>query len=191
MGGFYVGRFETTGISAIPEVKRAKTNLSNENWFTMYINMKKITNNNSVSTGIIWGCLFDEILQWLVDTNTLTQVDVCIATNWGNHTESEFEYDENKIKKANECRWIPSGSSEHNNVNNIYDLSGNLWEATMESVTTSYNITERVYRGGAYDSISMTGNWQTIDQRHRTSFIPWVSNTRWSGLTARAFMCIN
>ena len=44
MGGFYVGRFETTGISAIPEVKRAKTNLSNENWFTMYINMKKIFN---------------------------------------------------------------------------------------------------------------------------------------------------
>ena len=68
---------------------------------------------------------------------------------------------------------IPTGSTERNKANNIYDLAGNVWEWTQESA--GYN--NAGYRGGLHNSKgsdypaaaryygSINGTWATLGCR--------------------------
>ena len=151
-GGFYIGRYETGNItSEQPVVQRMNTTISNQTWYAMYPRMKNICKNENSYTEMIWGCIFDETLQWLIESGNKTQNEVAIdSINWGNYYRSSFEYISEtgtKVSKSNTSAVkIPTGSSEKNKANNIYDLAGNVSEWTLEqNASFSYYMRGRNY----------------------------------------------
>ena len=112
---------------------------------------------------MISGSLWDETLQWLVETvakiSTGEKIDYTLknnSTKWGNHTNATFEYTNtsggtNTKNKGSDTR-IPTGSTDYTKANKIYDMAGNVYEWTLEVDYTN----SRVLRGGScyYDNIS-------------------------------------
>ena len=162
-GGFYIGRYETGGLSGTAVVRKMETDINNQTWYTMYEKTKELsgTNDNAI-TSMIWGSLWDETLQWLVDSGAktsdgtqLTYELIDDSTKWGNYVNSTFSYipadattpDETATKSRSTL--IPTGSAEYTKVNNIYDLAGNVYDWTLEAYSTNY----RVLRGGDYYSV--------------------------------------
>ena len=151
-GGFYIGRYETGNLSADePVVQRMNTSISNQNWYTEYKKIKRMSTDVNVSTSMIWGCLWDETLQWLVDSGAKTYAEMKDSTSWGNYNNSTFEYKTNisgstSTKNASSETRIPSGSTEYSKANNIYDMAGNVWDWTLEG----YGSNDRRCRGGYY-----------------------------------------
>ena len=144
-GGFYIGRYETGGLSGTAVVR-------------------KMTNDNAI-TSMIWGSLWDETLQWLVDSGAKTSDGTEItyelvgddSTLWGNYYNSTFNYIPEGATEPNptskhegevyDMFIIPTGSSEYTKVNNIYDMAGNVYDWTLEVFSTFC----RVLRGGIYN----------------------------------------
>lgn len=156
-GGFYIGRYETGNISsATPVVRRLNTTISNQTWYRMYNRMKNISNNENIQTSMIWGCLWDETLQWLIETGEKTQAEIALdSTSWGNYTNISFTYTNTSgttATKATGGTRIPTGSTERNKANNIYDMAGNVYDWTLEGYGSSF----RCYRGG-YCNLSGAG----------------------------------
>ena len=155
-GGFYIGRYETGNLSSVtPVVKRLNTAIGNQSWYNMYLKMKNISNNKNVQTNMILGCLFDETLQWLIDTDEKTWKEVAQdSTSWGNYYNVSFSYTntsgtlETKVQYSSTR--IPTGSTERNRANNIYDLAGNVFEFTTEVYLGGY----RYVRAGSYNNTS-------------------------------------
>ena len=165
-GGFYIGRYETGGLNGEAVVRKMDTNIGSQTWYSMYEKTKKLSGENeNIKTMMLWGSLFDEVLQWFVDSKAITSNGIQItyeqlrgdSIDWGNYYNSEFKYipkdsEEPKMteeKGKNTTVLIPTGSSEYTRVNNIYDLTGNVYDWTLEAYSTSL----RVVRGGCY------GNW--------------------------------
>ena len=151
-GGFYIGRYETGNISsATPVVRRLNTTISNQTWYRMYNRMKNISNNENIQTSMIWGCLWDETLQWLIETGEKTQAEIALdSTSWGNYTNISFTYTNTSgttATKATGGTRIPTGSTERNKANNIYDMAGNVYDWTLEGDGSYYC---RFSRGGSY-----------------------------------------
>ena len=69
---------------------------------------------------MIWGCLWDETLQWLIDSGNKTNSEIKNSTSWGNYKNSTFEYtdtNENILTKLqNTSIKIPSGSTAYTYV---------------------------------------------------------------------------
>ena len=151
-GGFYIGRYETGNLTSDePVVQRMNTSICSQNWYTAYTRIKRMSTGTNVRTGMIWGCLWDETLQWLVDTENKTYAEIKDSTSWGNYSNSTFEYKTNtsgstSTKSASSSTRIPTGSTEYSKANNIYDMAGNVEEWTLEC---SGSIGRR-YRGGYY-----------------------------------------
>ena len=163
-GGFYIGRYETGGLNTTAVVRKMDTNISNQNWYTMYDKCKKLKGNNTnVITSMIWGSLWDETLDWLVEskatisngselTYSLVGSD---STTWGNYRNATLNYiptsgttpEETSTKDTSSSTRIPSGSSSYTKANNIYDLAGNVYDWTLEAYSTD----RRVCRGGVYN----------------------------------------
>ena len=80
-----------------------------------------------VKTNIIWGCLWDETLQWLVESGSKTYAEIKNSTSWGNYKDSTFKYEDTNgieaTKNTLNSTKIPTGSSEYTNDNIIYDMS--------------------------------------------------------------------
>ncbi|MBP3597677.1 MAG: SUMF1/EgtB/PvdO family nonheme iron enzyme, partial [Clostridia bacterium] len=152
-GGFYIGRYETGDLSSkVPVVKRMNTLNHGQNWYTMYSKMKYLGANSNVKANMIWGSLWDETLQWLVDTECKTYEQVGTdSKSWGNYKNATFEYTttggSTSTKSASSSTRIPTGSTEYTNANNIYDMAGNVYEWTLEV----YGTYGRRYRGGYYN----------------------------------------
>lgn len=151
-GGFYIGRYETgnVGTNDLVVVKN-NTDLTNDNWYSMFEKMQHLGANRFVKTNMIFGNLFDETLQWFIDNGSRTYEEIANNSNtWGNFKNAEFDYvgenQEVKTKALNSSMLIPTGTSEYTKNCNIYDLAGNVRELTMES---NGNKT-RVSRGGDY-----------------------------------------
>lgn len=139
-GGFYIGRYETGGLSTKPKVVKGNKDICNQTWYKGYIQCKKLNGiNNNVKTGMIYGCMWDYTLEWLVESGSKTYWQIAVdSTDWGNYknnTVSGYE------------RVQTTGYSENWKANNIYDMAGNLYEFTLEEDNTD----QRVYRGGNYD----------------------------------------
>ena len=136
-GGFYVGRYETTGFSdevitiRPEEIYRGITN----NWYTMYKKQKEFSDSitaNSIESNMIWGCQYDQIMKFVNGKNDgngeFYNVGTAGARNSGNEQ-------------------IGSGYTQKDKVANIFDLEGCRYEWTAEA----NNISCRTARGGKYN----------------------------------------
>ena len=148
-GGFYIGRYETGNISTNePVVRKMNTDISNKTWYEMYGKMENLGTSMSVKTNMIWGCLWDEALQWLVESGSKTYAEIRNSTSWGNYYDSTFKYENTNgteaTKNIGSQTKIPSGSSEYTKANNVYDMAGNVRDWTLEANGTN----GRYSRGG-------------------------------------------
>lgn len=118
-GGFYIGRYETGGLSTTAKVVKGNEDISSQTWFKMYNQCEKLNGiNNNVKTGMIYGCMWDYTLEWFVESGSKTYSQVGKdLTEWGNYGHGSIR---------------PSGYSESWKANNIYDMSGNVSDWTME-----------------------------------------------------------
>lgn len=82
---------------------------------------------------MIWGCQWDQILIWMKEVKNTSQNSYYVidALNMGNILLEKY-------------RLKPTGSYE---VKNVYDLSGNVFDSTLEASANQY----RVSRGACYD----------------------------------------
>ena len=153
-GGFYIGRYENGETKTVkPVVKRMSSN-PYASWYDTYVNLRTLVPNENLKANIIYGCLWDETLQWFRESGAKTDEDIYNSASWGNHKDSEgFTYYTNVAgstgsKTQNSGKSIPTGSTERNKANNIYDMAGNQWEWTLEG----YGIYNRRERGGICSS---------------------------------------
>jgi len=149
-GGFYIGRYENGETKTVkPVVKRMSSN-PYASWYDTYVNLRTLVPNENLKANIIYGCLWDETLQWFRESGAKTDEDIYNSASWGNHKDSEgFTYYTNVAgstgsKTQNSGKSIPTGSTERNKANNIYDMAGNQWEWTLEG----YGLYDRRVRGG-------------------------------------------
>ena len=168
-GGFYIGRYETGNLDKeTAVVQKGNTNISLQNWYTMYKKCKTLKGQNiNIETGMIWGNQFDRTLMWLVESGNKTKEEICKdSVSWANYSNATFEYVNSSgnivTKNANSRIRIPTGSTEYTKANNIYDLAGNIWEWTMEELQNRM----RVARGAYYSSSSS----YTANSRYKYAF---------------------
>lgn len=179
-GGFYIGRYETGGLSSTAVINKMNTDIGSQNWYTMYKKCLTLKgNNNNITTMMITGSLWDETLDWIVSSGatnsegtTLTyQLVGSNSTTFGNYYNATFNYiakdaempTATETKAISTSTRIPAGSAEYTKTNNIYDMAGNVWEWTTEAYSTSY----RVCRGGDYYS---DGNYYPM--AYRNGYVP-------------------
>ena len=154
-GGFYIGRYETGNLSKeTAVVQKGNNDMASQTWYNMYKRCKNLKGKNTnVETGIAWGNQFDRTLAWLVETGNKTKQEITDdSTSWGNYYNATFEYVTNSgnivTKNKDSSTRIPTGSAEYTKANNIYDLSGNVLDWTMEA----YNTEDRALRGCNYSN---------------------------------------
>ena len=192
-GGFYIGRYETGGLSTTAVINKMNTDIGSQNWYTMYKKCLTLKgNNNNITTMMITGSLWDETLDWIVSSGatnsegtTLTyQLVGSNSTTFGNYYNATFNYiakdaempTATETKAISTSTRIPAGSAEYTKTNNIYDMAGNVWEWTTEAYSTN----NRVYRGGYYNN---NGNGYPMAGRDYNYPNDYYSNVRLSSST--------
>ena len=160
-GGFYIGRYETGGLNGTAVVRKMDTNIDSKNyWYIMYKKCLTLKGaNTDVKTSMIFGNLWDETLEWLVesgatisDGTTLTYKLMKTSTTWGNYSDATFNYIAanaetplmTETKERSKDTIIPAGSAEYTKANNVYDMAGNVCDWIAEAHSVDY----RVRRGG-------------------------------------------
>ena len=144
--GFYIGRYELTGTAKSPTVQRhqpvltAATTGANT-WYGLKDACNKVVtgDDKDAQSYMIYGNQWDEVMDWLVDTQGRTDSEVNEnSSTWGNYSKSSGD-------AAVEGAGSPqnSGHSDAWSANNIYDLAGNYYEFTQEA----RNTVSRVNRG--------------------------------------------
>ena len=188
-GGFYVGRYEagTSSSDVRTDTSRIQDSVVVKQGANVY-NYIGWSNNNdmNIETGgavqksrefaeengyttvestLIYGVQWDAIMRWMQDVPNQTggkYVQDSTGMGW---------YNDNASGNATHRTGIDVDGGK-NKVKNIYDLTGNMIEWTMES----YNTYGRVYRGGCYgDSgsdrpASYRGNSYPADSRSSIGF---------------------
>jgi len=152
-GGFYVGRYETGNLSKDePVIQRMNEDICYQTWYTMYGKMRYLAANENVKTNMIWGCLYDEMIQWLIEMEcrwAATTVEYA-CSGWGNYPNSNFNYINSSWQTVNKPSGsairIPTGSADFTKSLNIYDIAGNVNEWTLEAQGKKL----RVLRSGNY-----------------------------------------
>lgn len=164
-GGFYIGRYETGGLSSTAVINKMNTDIGSQNWYTMYKKCLALKgNNNNITTMMITGSLWDETLDWIVSSGATNSEGTALtyqlvgsnSTTFGNYYNATFNYiaKDAEMPTATETKAIstntriPAGSAEYTKINNIYDMAGNVYDWTTEAYSTG----NRVYRGGGYGS---------------------------------------
>ena len=153
--GFWIARYETSldETNNMAQSKKDKVVLTNKSWYDLY-NVEKTLSNEEVTSHMIWGCQWDQIMIWLKDTENQygekSYFYILDSTNKGNYSDLELiDEGENVIKQGGEAIRYRTAYQEIFQERNIYDLAGNVFEWTMEAYYGSL----RVVRGGycAYD----------------------------------------
>ena len=153
--GFYISRYEASKKDSITaQSKSGQIPWGNEPYSTFITasnNMKP-----SIHSHLIYGIEWDSILQWFLDSRAIV-----IGAKW---TGTSYEYEIDIMSREYiesqsygfgnyEGGSYNTGVKEEYKVNNIYDLAGNLEEATQEEIVTMLEnipITKQVSRGGNY-----------------------------------------
>ena len=148
-GGFYIGRYEASrgkGADGNDEPRSCPVTQSNNGYIWVQYSPQDATtacaklyaDNPSVTGFFPWGCNWDTVLQWLIDSGSKSRTEVVSnSTSWGNYSDDDFSPNANG-------RY--TGIYEQAKANNIYDLAGNNWEWTQERNGSNY-----VMRGGGYN----------------------------------------
>ena len=141
--GFWVGRYETTNMSATDDnqqikiIKGATEGISSPSqellydngitWYRMYAQQKYYSTSISISmtSSMIWGSQWDQIMIWMKDVDNTEQNSKYIvnALGMGNFNLNDDGYSDTKTP-------APTGCFE---VKHIYDLAGNVQEWTLEA----------------------------------------------------------
>lgn len=137
-GGFYIARYEASkdGGKVESKLTTETTELWNNISQTSAIeNVENSFRGNNYISSLPTGSAWDRTLCWLYETGEKSIVDIVgDSKNWGNYKNDIFSQTTDLIN---------TGSKVETKANNIYDLSGNLWEWTSEN----YNESNKVYRG--------------------------------------------
>ena len=172
--GFYIGRYELTGTTTTPTVQRDKAVLTAETantWYGLKKACNSIVSTNEVQSIMIYGNMWDETMQWLIDTGAKEEAEINDdSSTWGNYSDSSGNAD---IEGAGSPQ--NSGYSDYWCANNVYDLAGNHFDWTQEA----YNTSNRVLRGGYYDRSGSSG-----PASDRGSIFPYYSYSRYSSRPA-------
>ena len=159
-GGFYIGRYETGGLNGTAVVRKMDTNIAYQNWYTMYKKCLTLKgNNDNIKTMMITGSLWDETVDWLVNSGATNSEGTVLtyelvgddSTTFGNYRNATFKYiakdaempTATETKDSKDSVLIPTGSAEYTKTNNIYDMAGNEWEWTTEGSNA-----RRIFRSG-------------------------------------------
>ena len=137
--GFYIGRYETGDLSKDKVVsKKGNEDIANQTWYTMYAKEKKYATQltgTKIKSNMIYGSQWDATMRWFAkskDNNVSTY-----PVNAQNGVNANF-----------------SGSRKSTgsvgSVNNIYDMAGNVYDWTAESIYSD----SRVLRGYDFDASS-------------------------------------
>ena len=129
-GGFYIGRYETGGLSGTAVVQKNNTDINNQNWYVMYSKSKTIAQETQATSSMIWGCQWDATLRWFLESDDSDVVTyVTDSTGKGNYSGSSLSNG--------------TGSVDEYAVNNIYDMAGNVWDWTLEAFSSDFRISRR------------------------------------------------
>ena len=129
-GGFYIGRYETGGLSGTAVVQKNNTDINNQNWYVMYAKSKTIAQETQATSSMIWGCQWDATLKWFLESSDPEVVKyVTDSTGKGNYSGSLLTNG--------------TGSIETYAVNNIYDMAGNVFDRTLEAYNTYNRVSRR------------------------------------------------
>jgi len=115
--GYYVGRYETGNLSQSKVVVKANNTDIQKGWYTKYRLQKDIyADKSSVHTGMIWGCQWHGLLRF-------------INTNYSLYGNFVTNIDQSR---GSHMSMVPTGSNGMYKVNNMYDISGNVSESSVE-----------------------------------------------------------
>ena len=155
-GGFYIGRYEISGSVESPTVVKGGTVLDASvagNWYNLKKACNNVVNNEYVKSEMIYGNQWDRVMNWLVETGAKEQDEVYSdSTSWGNFRDSTGAAATDSGSEQT------SGKNEAWQANNIYDLAGNYWDWSQESLGTSHRIAR--------------GRWFQLFRFQPSSFLP-------------------
>ena len=149
-GGFYVGRYELSLSNATSSeakdgkaqskqgvIPTAANNEATYKWYGLYQVQNKTyeTEKNSVESSMIWGSQYDAILNWAKNGKNETAKERIVKSSLGNNSSQNVTV-------------TGSNAYANDNINNIRDLGGNLFEWTLEG----YYGNHRILRGGNFEN---------------------------------------
>lgn len=157
--GFYVGRYETSMNGQIVASKAGITPMNDNRWYEMYQKQKEYAGENdliSVSSSMIWGSQYDAMLNWILTGKDKEKVA------------------SNNVIANNGDDIVNTGTRIADRINNIYDLSGNLWERTLEA----YDTDMRVIRGEYYSHKEYPPSYRYTGgtEAHPSAKFPYVGS---------------
>ena len=138
--GFYIGRYELTGGTYNPTVKKGEPIFNNQNWYNLKKACTNVVSSSYAQSTMIYGNQWDEVMAWLKKTKFKGdegKVDED-SRSWGNYSDNAGAGSTGSTSPR------PSGYNEAWKANNIYDLAGNCEEYTQEA----YSSNSRITRGG-------------------------------------------
>ena len=158
-GGFYIGRYEagvpesqtaidgtsssTSNVKGIPVSKKDAIVWTRIDYTNAKANAEGMISTDYVQTGLLTGTAWDTTCHWIEDSLKSINKSASLRNSryYGNYKDSLEPANENSGTKRT------AGFSENWKTKNIYDLAGNVWEWTSETVSSGF-----IYRGGTYGS---------------------------------------
>ena len=150
-------------------------------------------NYNECTSNLIFGIQWDLVLKYIETKNSSQKSNLLVnSTTIGNYYNSAFTLNRGKFAQYNELSdWkaynseekptlvtrsqkqaqssmsnailLTTGATEVTNLQNIYDIAGNVWEWTLEFCDASNPC---VHRGGSYDGVGSGSPTKNRDYNH-------------------------
>ena len=153
-GGFYIGRYETSLNGNVAQSKYGEPPMNNLNWYELYKNSLTYSNSNinlGVTSEMVWGCQWYAMLRFILNGKEASHVTA----------KTNVSHDLSLVYLTGGKDY--SGSVKYNDIaSNIYDLEGNVNEATQEASGNTY----RIYHGGSMcwdNQISIISNTPPVN----------------------------